>query len=353
MTGPDSSPNYDDAEILALIASIDLVNINPPSPAPPPPRTPPPTVHCRTIEHHTFPSIPGRTHVNRPLGAPQTPSRSAVPKSYIIDSPTTLTSSEDWPVPVAHSSMATAGVATQGVPNAHVRAVGGDKKKKSHSQKVAFVVFCGLDVGVFLSWDEVKPLVRGVSCSVYRGYPTLDAAEAAFQFALDNSWVCRTGDCVVAAIPHLPQPIPNISVLNVLHDTEALDNTWYVVYRGITPGVYRSHLESQLNTLGVRGALHEGIQGKAEALRKYTEAFRRGEVDVVPPRYPDDILSPPEENQMDFQRYESPDRMPDIRDLASRPSFTTASRMDELRATERPWKKSEEDKMQLGILPVR
>ncbi|KAJ7735252.1 hypothetical protein DFH07DRAFT_967254 [Mycena maculata] len=288
MTARNGSPDYDDADIVALIASLDLVDINattpPRDPPTPPPTSPPPAAH-RTIEYHTFPSIP-RSRVHPPPSAPQTPSPSAPqtpsrrapnPKVYLIESPTKHTSSQDW---------ATAGAATQGVANARVRAIGRHKKKPRHGN-AAFVVFYGLDVGVFLSWQEVDPLVTGVSCSLFRGYSTLAAAEAAFQFVLNNSWVRRTGDHIVAAIPRLPQPIHDISQLNVLNDTEDHDATWYVVYRGITPGVYRSHLESQLNTVGVSGALHERIQGKAEALRKFAEVFRRGEVNVVAPPYPD------------------------------------------------------------------
>jgi hypothetical protein len=44
-------------------------------------------------------------------------------------------------------------------------------------------------------------------------------------------------------------------------------------------------LESQLNTLGVRGAVHESVVGRAAAFSKYTAAVARGSTRVIPPVY--------------------------------------------------------------------
>ncbi|KAJ7907847.1 hypothetical protein B0H13DRAFT_2331944 [Mycena leptocephala] len=82
----------------------------------------------------------------------------------------------------------------------------------------------------------------------------------------------------ISAIPALPQPLPEDLGANPLHETEALDDRWYMVYCGIRPGVYRSHLECQLNTLGVRGALHESVIGRACAFSKYAKAESAGAV---------------------------------------------------------------------------
>lgn len=49
-------------------------------------------------------------------------------------------------------------------------------------------------------------------------------------------------------------------------------------------------VECQLNTVGVRGALHESIEGKSIALSKYNAAVHRGEVAVVTPPFPDDVF---------------------------------------------------------------
>jgi hypothetical protein len=90
---------------------------------------------------------------------------------------------------------------------------------------------------------------------------------------------------------------------NPLHGDGALGNGWFVVYRGITPGVYQSlcvpflctpsflltllfcSLEAVLNTGGVRSSLYEGIPTREEAINKYQGAVARGEVAAVLPVY--------------------------------------------------------------------
>jgi hypothetical protein len=44
-----------------------------------------------------------------------------------------------------------------------------------------------------------------------------------------------------------------------------------------------SSLECQLNTLGVRGALHESVIGRSVALAKYAAAARGGNTRMAPP----------------------------------------------------------------------
>ncbi|KAJ7882723.1 hypothetical protein B0H13DRAFT_1890745 [Mycena leptocephala] len=79
--------------------------------------------------------------------------------------------------------------------------------------------------------------------------------------------------------------LPEDLSTNPLHETEALNDWWYMVYCGIHPGVYRSHLECQLNTLGVHGTLHESVIGRACAFSKYAKAESTGLVKVVAPMY--------------------------------------------------------------------
>ncbi|KAJ7105139.1 hypothetical protein C8R43DRAFT_1140929 [Mycena crocata] len=179
-----------------------------------------------------------------------------------------------------------AGTATQGVPGSHVYVVqpatGGNKRG---GKKVAFVVFCGTDTGVFHSWRETQPLVNRVSNCIFRGYTTLAQAEAAFAYAVARSWV-RVAGASTSGISQLPRPIGPEDEHNPLNGSETCDDQWYVVYRGIRPGVYRSHLECQLNTLGVQGALHEGVVGRETALAKFYAAQDHFDVDrVSPPEY--------------------------------------------------------------------
>ncbi|KAJ7492944.1 hypothetical protein B0H11DRAFT_2228267 [Mycena galericulata] len=232
MSALDDSSDYDDAEIVALIASLDLTDPGPPS-SPPgrrpaTPRTPSPRPPRLTAETPTSSSLQAST-------------------IYHFYSPTKRGVTTEWSV---------AGAATQGVPE---------------------------------PMNQVKPLVDGVSSCIFRGYTSRKEAEAAYQYALSRSWIRNCFAPIVASIPELPQPLEELQSPNPLNRTEP-DDRWYIVYRGIKPGVYRSHLESQLNTLGVRGALHESIKGKDTALAKYVHALRRGEVAVVSPPYPDDVF---------------------------------------------------------------
>lgn len=48
-------------------------------------------------------------------------------------------------------------------------------------------------------------------------------------------------------------------------------------------------LESQLNTVGIPGALHESIQGRDAAFSKFARAQRRGQTETVPPPSYDQI----------------------------------------------------------------
>ncbi|KAJ7468413.1 hypothetical protein B0H11DRAFT_2238879 [Mycena galericulata] len=273
MTAPDSSSDYDDAEIVSLIASLSTADGDyPPRHTTPPPRTPSPDLAPVTLQRHTFPTMHSRI---------LTPART--PVVYRFESPTRSGRTTNWSV---------AGSATQGVADARVQTVSGSRKKKA-TKKAAYVVFCGRRFGVFRTWTEAQSLVDGVSNSICRGYKTVGEAEAAFQYALRRGWVRNCFAPLTAAMPSIPTPNPGFDTDNPLSGKEpcAQKQTWYIVYRGITPGVYRSHLESQLNTLGVRGALYESIEGRDTAFEKYAGACRRGDIAVVPPPYPADVFS--------------------------------------------------------------
>ncbi|KAJ7893751.1 hypothetical protein B0H13DRAFT_2339566 [Mycena leptocephala] len=246
----DSTGEYDDAELLQLIANLDLREVEPPllPPRTPSPRTPSQTASGQPPPYvaapHTFPAIHAQTNH----------SGSTV---YVYNSPTRRGRTTDW---------ATAGSATQGVARSSVHAVHKSPKKKS-TTKQAYVVFQGLRCGIFLTWSDADPLVTGISSAIHRGYSTIADAEAAYAYAQARGWT-RSFDAPLRPIPVLPQPValddPN--QVNPLHGTERLDNRWFIVYSGISPGVYHSHLECQLNTMGLRGALHESVVGKRAAL---------------------------------------------------------------------------------------
>ncbi|KAJ7886986.1 hypothetical protein B0H13DRAFT_2342627 [Mycena leptocephala] len=256
MTALDSSDVYNDEAIAHLIASLDLGD-GPLSPATPLPRTPSPN-----------------------------------PPAYRASAPRTLSSANlrrHPPPPLQHTTMNPPrglgtprnGIATQGVVCASVHTVERATPIPKTKKKV-YVVFCGLRCGVFLTWPEARALVQNVRNSIFRGYTSVSDANAAFQYAQARSWTRVVNSTAVAPIPALPQPLgPDNDGANPLHGSEVLDDRWFVVYRGICPGLGMS-----TDTLGVRGALHHSVVGKANPLAAYAAATQRGHVGVVLPSYP-------------------------------------------------------------------
>ncbi|KAJ7325482.1 hypothetical protein DFH08DRAFT_886700 [Mycena albidolilacea] len=268
MTDFYTSDALSDEEFAQLLARLNVQDSD--DPLTPPPRTPSPRARslARESSSRTFPTIRPRTYRT----ALTTP-----PTIYSYGNSAQAGYTLDWAV---------AGVATQGVPHSHVRAVQKSSPKKPRSKRHAYVVFAGLQCGVFRTWEQTKPLVDRVPNSIFRGYSTVSEAEAAFAYAQMRQWT-RVSYAPLASIPALPQPVGSAFAdeENPLHGTEALDNRWFIVYRGIMPGVYRSHLECQLNTLGIPAALHEAVAGKNNALAKYTAAVARRDIFVITPTY--------------------------------------------------------------------
>ncbi|KAJ7487166.1 hypothetical protein FB451DRAFT_1168548 [Mycena latifolia] len=264
MTALDST-EFEDPEFLFLIANLDLRDVDQGqslSPAQTPPRTPSPqssTLFSSCSAHR--PSSPG-SHPG-------------------VDNLQPHDLSLRFPSPSA-----VAASATQGVPRSSVRAVhhGSPSPSKRRGKKVAYVVFCGKRCGVFHTWAETEPLVSGVA-SIFRGYASVADAQAAFAYAQARSWIRSSEATVSVAIPALPRPHGPHDTQNPLNGSEQLDDRWYIVYQGICPGIYRSHLESQLNTLAIRGAVHESVTGESAARSKYARALRQGNTKALLPTY--------------------------------------------------------------------
>ncbi|KAJ7721102.1 hypothetical protein B0H16DRAFT_1896591 [Mycena metata] len=268
-TDRDASPDYDDSDLINLIANLDLSTIDP---APAPPQL-----------LHVSDRLCRRINILFP------PFRPAV---FALSKPFT-TLNRPPAVVILRIGLSTAGSVTQAVPNTCVHAVQrlGPKKKKKNGKKATYIVFCGHTCGVFGTWEETSPLVTGVPNTIFCGYPTLSQAEAAYAYADSRSWIRVADRPMASGIAWLPQPINIQQTLNALNNNTEFDDKWYIVYRGITPGVYRSHLESQLNTVGVRSALHESMKTFSAAMKKYTKATSRGETMVAPPPRYDDVFS--------------------------------------------------------------
>ncbi|KAJ6450345.1 hypothetical protein C8R47DRAFT_1230306 [Mycena vitilis] len=184
---------------------------------------------------------------------------------------------------------------SQGVPGGSVSRIG--RKSKARPLRKSYVVFYGLIPGVYTTWAEARTQVDGVPGNLHQGYPSDDTANAAFAYAQEHSWFgVRTRarsfpqtTPASAPIPSLPQPVPLVDVPNPLHTGDdgpaCRGRRWYVVYAGVTPGVYQSSLESALNVCGLRGARHDSWDDRDVAITKYQQALSAGRVRVLYPPY--------------------------------------------------------------------
>ncbi|KAK6969083.1 hypothetical protein R3P38DRAFT_2814965 [Favolaschia claudopus] len=122
-------------------------------------------------------------------------------------------------------------------PDTSVRAVHKQKKKNKHNKNTAWVVFFREKVWCIL----FLPRLRRPG-------------------SMPASAVGPRASHETSPMHNLPQPMsPDANNQNPLHGSDPGDDRWFVVYRGITPGVYRSYLESQLNTTGIPNSSYQAV----------------------------------------------------------------------------------------------
>ncbi|KAJ7604346.1 hypothetical protein DFH06DRAFT_1349478 [Mycena polygramma] len=165
-------------------------------------------------------------------------------------------------------------------------------KSKSKARVGAYVVFFGRVPGVYEFWyEEAEPHVKGVKGSLYQGYQTPELATAAYEYARERGWThvlpCPRIRFTTAPILRLPTPVGALDdTPNPLHNaTSTQAGIWYVVFRGICPGVYQSSLECSLNTVGLSRATYLSFASKDLALAHFQDAVANGEVEVLTPKY--------------------------------------------------------------------
>ncbi|KAJ7506695.1 hypothetical protein B0H11DRAFT_1903480 [Mycena galericulata] len=257
----DSPPDYDTDELTALIASLSDLDIASLQQSPPPALAPPRTPSPRPNNHVS----------TSPLAR------------YAYHSPTKSGRTTDWSE-AAHYSQGVAGGSVQ-------RVVKGSEAP--HPKPTAYAVFYGRTPGTYNRWSGpggAGAQVAGVSGALYQGYPTAQEAAAAFRYALTRGWTGErpvpTGT-VTRPIPSLPVPVlPPVSLHNPLHgDAGCVDGRWYIVYAGIMPGIYRSYLECALNTLSIRGAVHDSADSESEAQRRWAAAVAGDRIRSLTPAY--------------------------------------------------------------------
>ncbi|KAJ7484053.1 hypothetical protein B0H11DRAFT_2231787 [Mycena galericulata] len=236
--------------------------------ATPPPLTPDP------------PSTPVKPSSRAAPSLPVTPARNTDappnPTIYRFSSPKKSGYTPDW---------SEAGSATQGSPSSHVQVVRPPNKNRKKNQAyvvLAYVVFRGRTIGVMQSWPEVQAAISGVRFALHQGYPSLDLAKSAFEFAHLHGWTSQGGSwsALPLSLSCAPSPVDaeQSAAPTLMHRSP--DDPWYVVYAGINPGVFPTNVECALNVLGIRASLHESVPSYAEAKAKFARAKERGEVHV-------------------------------------------------------------------------
>lgn len=103
-------------------------------------------------------------------------------------------------------------------------------------------MFIGLIPGVYDTWALAMPQVHSVKGAVFLGYARRGEADRAYQYAKVRGWVSRVQNGRHMTLEWgAPQATPTISHPFATPLTVGIPNKrWYCVYRGLSPGVYRT-----------------------------------------------------------------------------------------------------------------
>ncbi|KAL1658416.1 hypothetical protein GGF50DRAFT_10724, partial [Schizophyllum commune] len=153
--------------------------------------------------------------------------------------------------------------------------------------KRGYVVFVGKQSGVYTTWDACNAQVHRVNHSFHQSYPTLAEARAAFEVARAYGFTFSCGEGTIAVgaqVAATPVPASDLVLCLAFLDDPAskvispADDAWYVVYKGVQPGVYRSYVEVGILTTGLADARHCSFTTREEAVESFTSALERGQV---------------------------------------------------------------------------
>ncbi|KAJ7662249.1 hypothetical protein DFH06DRAFT_1325563 [Mycena polygramma] len=163
---------------------------------------------------------------------------------------------------------------TQGTPGGHVSAVGSRSRPRNRAK--AYAVFYGRIPGVYKTWAEARQQVDGVSGSLFQGTrpQTTPTPRSPTRRHIHG---CESAAHDPVALEDTPNP------LHTGGGAASSGRRWYVVYCGITPGVYQSSLECGLNTSGLSCATHDSWGSRTLAIAKYQNAVKTGRVRVISP----------------------------------------------------------------------
>ncbi|KAK0437898.1 hypothetical protein EV421DRAFT_1907098 [Armillaria borealis] len=145
------------------------------------------------------------------------------------------------------------------------------KRKQRQPRGTKFhVVFLGRSTGVCDQWTTCESWTSGVRYKLHLSYRTRVAAEEAYAYALSKGW------------PEDTLMKPEKAYQTPLNSGQT-DLRWHVVFKGISPGIYPTYVESGLNVLGITGAVNESFKTLQVARDKFQKALNVGQVKALPP----------------------------------------------------------------------
>ena len=96
-----------------------------------------------------------------------------------------------------------------------------------------YTVWVGRETGVFGSWDECRQQVDGFQGAKYKGFPTKEAAEAAFENGPDSDSVEMRHDTSLPNWESLPEGSPKPEPNAIAVDAACSGNPGKMEYRGV------------------------------------------------------------------------------------------------------------------------
>ncbi|KAK7016971.1 hypothetical protein R3P38DRAFT_2785662 [Favolaschia claudopus] len=215
----------------------------------PPADSPPPSPQLASAPL-TFPPVPNRS-------APATPT--SIPR-YHYHTPETSGYTNDWLEAAAMKAKD---------PNNRAYKTG------SHYDLKGYVLFLGAPgVGVYDNGTALSQATADYPKAVFCSFPTLAAAQAAWDDAQSRGWTGHSAHQLTLPAPRSQSPQPLVTH----HPPSPLisGTHWYVVSYGANPGVYASYLEAKVNCLLIEDAVFTKYPTRVLAETAYQRALDNG-----------------------------------------------------------------------------
>ncbi|KAF7974573.1 hypothetical protein HWV62_11946 [Athelia sp. TMB] len=141
----------------------------------------------------------------------------------------------------------------------------------STSKKNYYVLFVGVNPGIYGNWHIVNTLIRQTTFKIYRGYATLREAKQVWALAngIGSARALNTSGQVIG-VP--PGPFPQ------LEDNDYEDADWFTVIIGRFPGIYPvwNFDPTQVLRTSANGSMVTKHASRALAEQEFDDAARAG-----------------------------------------------------------------------------